>query len=234
MKRDSRLSGVLHVLLHMAEQSGPQTSETLARAMDTNPVVIRRVMAGLREQGFVHSEKGHGGGWTIVCDLETVTLRNIYEALGRPEILAMGNRTDAPGCLVEQAVNADDRNRARICAAIRRVCKERSWRPDPGVPSRVQLHTEKYLDLLTALQKAYATAVAETPTELRAVMPQDFYEHLDDNIDDVITYRQWMLGAKGEPEPKVSELDKQAARMSLGRAPGIAGRPIPTTKVKKK
>lgn len=106
MKRDSRLSGVLHVLLHMAEQSGPQTSETLARAMDTNPVVIRRVMAGLREQGFVHSEKGHGGGWTIVCDLETVTLRNIYEALGRPEILAMGNRTDAPGCLVEQAVNA--------------------------------------------------------------------------------------------------------------------------------
>lgn len=135
---------------------------------------------------------------------------------------------------VEQAVNADDRNRARICAAIRRVCKERSWRPDPGVPSRVQLHTEKYLDLLTALQKAYATAVAETPTELRAVMPQDFYEHLDDNIDDVITYRQWMLGAKGEPEPKVSELDKQAARMSLGRAPGIAGRPIPTTKVKKK
>jgi len=106
MKRDSRLSGVLHVLLHMAEQSGPQTSETLARAMDTNPVVIRRVMAGLREEGFVHSEKGHGGGWTIVCDLETVTLRDIYEALGRPEILAMGNRTDAPGCLVEQAVNA--------------------------------------------------------------------------------------------------------------------------------
>lgn len=106
MKRDSRLSGVLHVLLHMAEQSGPRTSETLARAMDTNPVVIRRVMAGLREQGFVHSEKGHGGGWTIVCDLETVTLRDIYEALGQPEILAMGNRTDVPGCLVEQAVNA--------------------------------------------------------------------------------------------------------------------------------
>ncbi|MGN6448602.1 MAG: transcriptional regulator, partial [Brucella intermedia] len=29
MRRDSRLSGVLHVLLHMAEQSGPKTSETL-------------------------------------------------------------------------------------------------------------------------------------------------------------------------------------------------------------
>jgi DNA-binding IscR family transcriptional regulator len=97
---------VLHVLLHMAEQTGAQTSETLARAMNTNPVVVRRIMAGLREKGFVRSEKGHGGGWTIASDLNAVTLRDIYEALGRPEILAMGNRTDAPGCLVEQSVNA--------------------------------------------------------------------------------------------------------------------------------
>lgn len=106
MRRDSRLSGVLHVLLHMAEQDGPSTSDALARAMDTNPAVIRRILSGLRERGYVRSEKGHGGGWTIACDLERVTLRDIYEALGEPEILAMGNRTEAPGCLVEQAVNA--------------------------------------------------------------------------------------------------------------------------------
>jgi DNA-binding IscR family transcriptional regulator len=106
MKRDSRLSGVLHVLLHMAERDGPVTSEALARAMGTNPVVIRRIMAGLRDQGYLRSGKGHGGGWTIACDLAEVTLRDVYAALGSPEILAMGNRTEAPGCLVEQAVNA--------------------------------------------------------------------------------------------------------------------------------
>jgi len=106
MKRDSRLSGVLHVLLHMAEHDGPVTSETLARAMQTNPVVIRRIMAGLRERGYVHSEKGRGGGWTLACDLASVSLRDIYEALGCPTLLAIGNRTEAPGCLVELAVNA--------------------------------------------------------------------------------------------------------------------------------
>jgi DNA-binding IscR family transcriptional regulator len=106
MKRDSRLSGVLHVLLHMAQQPGSFTSETLATAMDTNPVVIRRIMAGLRELGYVRSEKGHGGGWTLSCDLSKVTLRDIYAALGSPSLLAMSNRTEAPGCLVEQAVNA--------------------------------------------------------------------------------------------------------------------------------
>src|SRR3546814_14210830 len=65
MKRDSRLSGVLHVLLHMAEAGGPLTSASLAKAMQTNPVVVRRILAGLREAGFVRSEKGHGGGWKI-------------------------------------------------------------------------------------------------------------------------------------------------------------------------
>lgn len=100
------MSGVLHVLLHMAEQGGPVTSEALAKAMDTNPVVIRRTMAGLRNQGYVRSDKGHGGGWTLACDLSKVTLRDIYTALGSPSLLAMGNRTEAPGCLVEQAVNA--------------------------------------------------------------------------------------------------------------------------------
>ncbi len=106
MRCDGRLSGVLHVLLHMAEQRGPLTSEVLAKAMDTNPVVVRRTMAGLREQGYVRSEKGHGGGWTLACDLAGVTLRDIYTALGCPALLAIGNRTAAPDCLVEQAVNA--------------------------------------------------------------------------------------------------------------------------------
>jgi len=106
MRRDSRLSGVLHVLLHMAQKDGPVTSEILATAMDTNPVVIRRVMAGLRDHRYVQSEKGHGGGWTIACDLSRVTLRDIYTALGSPSLLAIGNRTETPGCVVEEAVNA--------------------------------------------------------------------------------------------------------------------------------
>jgi DNA-binding IscR family transcriptional regulator len=106
MRPNSQLSGVLHVLLHMAEQEGPVTSDMLARAMQTNPVVIRRVMAGLRNDGYVRSEKGHGGGWTLACDLARVTLRDIYDSLGRPALFAVGNRTGAPDCLIEQAVNA--------------------------------------------------------------------------------------------------------------------------------
>jgi Rrf2 family protein len=106
MKRDSKLSAVLHVLLHMAETDGPITSESLAVAMHTNPVVVRRVMSGLRQAGFVSSAKGHGGGWVLSCSLSAVTLGDIHNAVGSPALLAMGNRTESPGCVVEQAVNA--------------------------------------------------------------------------------------------------------------------------------
>jgi DNA-binding IscR family transcriptional regulator len=106
MNRDSRLSGVLHCLLHMAELGRPATSDWLARAMKTNPVVIRRVMAGLRDAGLVASAKGHGGGWVLSCSLEDITLLDIHHAVGAPELLAVGHREDSPGCLVEQAVNA--------------------------------------------------------------------------------------------------------------------------------
>lgn len=106
MKRDSRLSGMLHLLLHLAQEKAPLTSETLALAMNTNPVVIRRTMAGLRERGYVRSEKGHHGGWTLTCDLNDITLLDVYEAIGKPEILAIGNRRETPDCQVEQAVNS--------------------------------------------------------------------------------------------------------------------------------
>jgi DNA-binding IscR family transcriptional regulator len=123
MKRDSRLSGVLHCLLHMAELDQPATSEWLAQAMGTNPVVIRRLMAGLRNAGFVASAKGHGGGWVLSCPLEHITLRDIHEAVGAPELLAVGHREESPGCLVEQAVNAalDDAYREAEAVLLARL-----------------------------------------------------------------------------------------------------------------
>lgn len=106
MKRDSRLSSVLHALLHMAEHDGPMTSEALGRCLNTNPVVVRRTMGLLREAGLVASDRGHAGGWRISVDLASVNLRRLHEALGEPAIFAIGNRNETPECLVEQSVNA--------------------------------------------------------------------------------------------------------------------------------
>jgi len=106
MRYDSRLSSVLHVLVHMAEHGRPMTSEEIAGHMQANPVQIRRTLAGLRRAGFVRSEKGHGGGWSIACELAAVSLRDVHAAIGAPGLFAIGNRSQNPSCLVEQATNA--------------------------------------------------------------------------------------------------------------------------------
>ena len=96
---------MLHVLLHMARHDGPMTSETIARMLGTNPVVIRRTMAGLRDAGYVRSEKGHGGGWAIAADLKTVSLLDVHRAVGGPRLFAIGNEHPNPDCVVEKVVN---------------------------------------------------------------------------------------------------------------------------------
>ncbi|MBB3228657.1 Rrf2 family protein [Luteibacter sp. Sphag1AF] len=106
MKRDTRLSGVLHALLHMAEHDrAPMTSDMLAHCMSTNPAVVRRTMAGLREAGIVTSVKGHGGGWSLARDLSQVTLRDVYAALGMTTVFCIGHRNGKPECLLEQVAN---------------------------------------------------------------------------------------------------------------------------------
>ena len=105
MRKDSKLCDVLHVLLHMADQQEAVTSGQLASMMQTNPVVVRRTLSGLRDQGLVGSAKGRAGGWTLTCDFSKVTLLDVYQAVGAPTIFALGARNPSSSCLVEKAVN---------------------------------------------------------------------------------------------------------------------------------
>jgi len=105
MRNDGRLSRMLHVLIHIARHDGPMTSEAIAGMLGTNPTLIRRTMAGLRDAGYVRSEKGHGGGWTIAADLETMTLLDVHRALGGPRLSAIGIDRPEPGCQIATVVN---------------------------------------------------------------------------------------------------------------------------------
>ena len=51
VRKDSRLSRMLHVLLHMAYANKPLSSEVIAQMIETNAVVVRRTMAGLKKDG---------------------------------------------------------------------------------------------------------------------------------------------------------------------------------------
>ena len=106
MKHSERLSAALHVLVHMAERpDAALTSAEMAAFVGTNPVVIRRGFAGLRQAGIVTSVKGHGGGWRLARPAEAVTLAEIQHALGE-RVVSLTAFDVPPTCLILRAVTA--------------------------------------------------------------------------------------------------------------------------------
>jgi DNA-binding IscR family transcriptional regulator len=106
MQQDTRLARLLHVLIHMHLRGGATTSETIAQMLHTNPALVRRTMASLRDAGYVRSERGPGGGWQLSCALADVTVEDVYIALSRPSLFAFGPAADNASCPVEAVVNA--------------------------------------------------------------------------------------------------------------------------------
>jgi Rrf2 family protein len=106
MKRSSRLSVALHVLVHLAERAPePATSGHLAACARTNPVVVRRTLAGLRAAGLVASAAGHGGGWTLARDPGDISLGDVTTALGERLLFAVDVAGSAgAACRVQRAV----------------------------------------------------------------------------------------------------------------------------------
>jgi len=59
-----RFTVAIHVLCLLAAlHPKPVTSEFIAGSVNTNPVVIRRILAALRRAGLVKSQPGVSGGW---------------------------------------------------------------------------------------------------------------------------------------------------------------------------
>ncbi|MDG3441064.1 Rrf2 family transcriptional regulator [Nitrospirillum amazonense] len=126
MSRDSRLARMAHVLVHMAFHDGVATSETIARMLNTNPVVVRRTMAGLRDRGYVTSEKGPRGGWRLTRRLEELTLLDVHQALETASVFTIGPSDDHAACPVEHLANqaitgAMDQASAALEAALGQV-----------------------------------------------------------------------------------------------------------------
>ncbi|WP_414449719.1 Rrf2 family transcriptional regulator [Burkholderia sp. 22PA0099] len=106
MRHDTRLARMLHVLVHMHLLDGNENSETIALMLQTNAVVVRRVMGRLRESGLVTSTGGRGGGWKLARAAQAITARDVLLALDSGSVFAIGPSADHPDCPVERAVNA--------------------------------------------------------------------------------------------------------------------------------
>jgi Rrf2 family protein len=81
MKISSRFSVAVHILALLAVDKGfHNTSEWIAGSVNTNPVIIRRVIGQLKKVGLVNVRPGTGGAY-LTKGLDEITLLDIYRAV---------------------------------------------------------------------------------------------------------------------------------------------------------
>lgn len=81
MKISSRFSIAVHILSILKNNpSSLCTSDYMAESVNTNPVVIRKIMSYLKQAGFVYVNRGPGGAG-LLKDLHEITLLDVYHAV---------------------------------------------------------------------------------------------------------------------------------------------------------
>ena len=105
---NSRMTVAIHVLSFIvsAERHGraPVTSERIASSVNTNPVVIRRILGLLRNAGLVHSHRGAVAGWTLARTPESITLLDVHRAVEDGPMFALHASTPNQRCPIGRGI----------------------------------------------------------------------------------------------------------------------------------
>lgn len=83
MASSCRFAFAVHVLavLALKREKGGVCSDLLAGSVNTNPVIIRRLLTRLKSAGLVSIQKGSCGGASLVAAPGQITLDVIYHAV---------------------------------------------------------------------------------------------------------------------------------------------------------
>lgn len=115
----SRVAVAVHVLAYMAwKRSEAVTSERIAASVNTNPVVVRRIVGALRNAGMVTVQPGVGGGATLAREPGEISLLDVYRAVEDGDEL-FSLHTSEPSASCNVGGNIRDVLRPIFCTAHR-------------------------------------------------------------------------------------------------------------------
>ena len=116
MASSCRFAFAVHVLavLALKRESGGVCSHLLAGSVNTNPVIIRRLLTRLRLAGLVCTQKGAGGGASLCAEPEDIALDVVYRAIEQGAALGQHPHQPNQRCPVGAGI---ERVRAAVSAA---------------------------------------------------------------------------------------------------------------------
>lgn len=78
----------------------------LAKSVNTNAVVIRRLLSDLHEAGLVVSRTGYSGGTCLTKDPKDITLLEIYRAVSHGEVFSLHRQKPDQDCPVGKNIES--------------------------------------------------------------------------------------------------------------------------------
>ena len=106
MAANSVLAGAVQALCVIAWRGAEgANSEWLAKSLNTNPVVVRRLLKNLEREGLVRLRPGRHGGVELVRSPADITLDDVYRAIDPDrELFALRERSN-PKCPVQRSMS---------------------------------------------------------------------------------------------------------------------------------
>lgn len=107
MAANSQFSMAVHVLVMLAKHGGEKVkSETVAGSVNTNAVVIRRLLGQLNQAKLVESQTGAAGGTRLARCPNEINLADIYKAVSCGEVFALHGKSPNRDCPVGRNIES--------------------------------------------------------------------------------------------------------------------------------
>lgn len=99
MAANSQFAMATHIMAAIASKKGARVSSSyLADSLNTNPVVVRRILTELQEAGLVKNFDGRKGGSVLAIEAQKIGLNDIYSAVDKNSIFAYNPNNPNKSC----------------------------------------------------------------------------------------------------------------------------------------
>ena len=123
MAANSQFSVAIHILTMLAKAGEEKMkSDFIAKSVNTNPVVIRRLLGQLNHSKLVTSQTGATGGTRLARCPDEINLAEVYKAVSCGEVFALpanspnrdcpvGRNIESVLCCIQKEINKTISNR---------------------------------------------------------------------------------------------------------------------------
>ncbi len=105
---NTRFATVIHILTILAKSPSEWlSSDWIAASIQINPVIVRKELGALQDQGWVISRKGKEGGSMLLVSSDEINLADIYKVVKNSDVLGKKNLNPNSKCPIGKDINKE-------------------------------------------------------------------------------------------------------------------------------